>query len=269
VVDALDYLKAFHLKQLDRPGKEVVVIGGGYTAMDAARTALRLGAKVHLVFRRSEAELPADPLELEAAREEGIQFHFLTAPTKLLARNNKVTGLECIRLEITASDTSGRKRVLPREGTEFILPADLVITAIGQTPDLKGLSAAGLSVSPWNNLMVHPETLQTNIPHIFAGGDVATGAASVVEAVAVGKKAAWAIDNFLTGHDARMPLAKPRLRLEKARLPEGEPAAVERPAMTLSPVSERRQGFEEAELGFSEQQAVVEARRCLRCDLTE
>ncbi len=269
VVDALDYLKAYHLKQLINPGKEVVVIGGGYAAMDAARMALRLGAKVHLLFRRSEEELPADPLELEAAKEEGIRFHFLTTPTKLLAKNNRVTGVECIGLEIAAADTSGRKRVLPREGTEFILPADLVIPAVGQTPDISPFRGMALSISPWNLLQVNPETLQTNWPHIFAGGDVTTGSASVIEAVAVGKKAAWAVHNFLSGTTGRMPLAKPRLRLERVAVSPDEPQATERPAMTLAPASERKKSFEEAELGLSERQAVTEARRCLRCDLTE
>jgi NADH-quinone oxidoreductase subunit F len=118
-------------------------------------------------------------------------------------------------------------------------------------------------------LVVNPETLQTSSPYVFAGGDVATGAASVIEAVAVGKKAAWAMDNFLSGATIKMPLAKPWLRLDRALVPPGEPPARERPAMALAPLQKRIKNFEEAELGLSEQQALSEARRCLRCDLTE
>jgi len=116
---------------------------------------------------------------------------------------------------------------------------------------------------------VDPETLQTQIPSVFAGGDLITGMASVIEAVAVGKRAAWAMDNFLSGQDNKLPPSKPRLRLEKAIVPEGESVPTDRPEMGLVPVKERSTNFQEAELGLSEKQALDEARRCLRCDLTE
>ena len=270
VIDALDFLKGLQAPEKASRGKQVVVIGGGYAAVDAARAAVRQGSEVHLIYRRTEKDLPAEDLELQAAREEGVQFHFLTAPTKILARNNRVSGVECIQLEPTATDTSGRHRVLPKEGSEFTLPADLVLMAVGLQPDFSFLAQIpGLSVSPWQTLVVDPETLQTGVPAIFAGGDLITGMASVIEAVAVGKRAAWSIDNYLSGRNLKFPLAKPLLRVEKTVPPEGEAPVTERPAMTLLPLPERLRSFQEAELGLSEKQALDEACRCLRCDLTE
>jgi hypothetical protein len=141
---------------------------------------------------------------------------------------------------------------------------------VGLRPDFSAFSGAPfLSVSPWQTLLVVPATLQTAVPDIFAGGDLITGMASVIEAVAVGKRAAWSIDNFLSGRMTKFPAAKPRLRVAQAQVPEGETAATGRPEMTLVPVSERKTGFQEAELGLSEDQSLRESRRCLRCDLTE
>ena len=248
----------------------MVVVGGGYAAVDAARAAIRLGATVNLVYRRTEEDLPADPLELRAAREEGVQFHFLTTPTKISAKNNRVAGLECLRLEPVGKDTSGRRRMLPKEGTEFILPAEVVIPAVGLKPDFSFFSpTALLSVASGQTLAVDPETLQTQIPAVFAGGDLISGMASVIEAVAVGKRAAWSMDNYLSGQENKLSPSKPRLRLEKAIVPEGESVPTDRPEMGLAPVKERATNFQEAELGLSEKQAIDEARRCLRCDLAE
>jgi NADH-quinone oxidoreductase subunit F len=270
VVEALEYLKASNLGQPVHGAKKVVVIGGGYAAVDAARVAVRRGAEVHLVYRRDEKDLPADPLELQAAREEGVQFHFLSTPTKILAANNRVNGVECIGLETAGRDTSGRQRVLPKEGTEYVLAADLIISAVGLKPDLSAFFGASfVAVSPWQTLLVDPETLQTSVPYIFAGGDLITGMASVIEAVAIGKRAAWAIDNYLSGQTTKYPAARPRLRLDKLEIPAEEASATHRPEMAFLPLAERQKGFQEAELGLSEDQAVREARRCLRCDLTE
>ncbi len=270
IMDALDFLKKVNDSPEPLARKRVAVVGGGYEAVDAARAAIRLGATVHLVYRRTEEDLPADPLELRAAREEGVQFHFLTTPTKIIAKNHRVSGLECLRLEPLSTDTSGRRRILPQEGTEFILPAEMVITAVGLKPDLSFLSPiAPLAVTGGQTLAVDPETLQTQIPGVFAGGDLISGMASVIEAVAVGKRAAWSIDNFLSGQENKFPASKPRLRLEKAIVPEGEALPADRPEMGLVPVKERSTNFQEAELGLSEKQAMDEARRCLRCDLAE
>ncbi|RPH83875.1 MAG: hypothetical protein EHM75_11560, partial [Desulfobacteraceae bacterium] len=204
------------------------------------------------------------------ALEEGIRFHFLTTPTRIAAKNNRVSGLECMQLEPVHTDTSGRRRVQPKEGSEFTLPADWVITAVGLIPEPTFFSAPSPgSVSFGPTLTVEPETLQTQIPGTFAGGDLITGMASVIEAVAVGKRAAWSIENYLSGQTHRFPPSKPRLRLEKTAVPEGESVPTDRPEMVLAPVNERSRNFEEAELGLSERQAVDEARRCLRCDLTE
>ena len=143
-----------------------------------------------------------------------------------------------------------------------------MITAVGLKPEFSFFPSTR-SFSAWQTLTVEPETLQTQIPSIFAGGDLISGTASVIEAVAVGKRAAWSMDNYLSGQTNKFPPSKPRLRLEKAIVPEGEPLPVHRPEMGLAPVNERSTNFQEAELGLSEKQAVDEARRCLRCDLTE
>ncbi len=146
----------------------------------------------------------------------------------------------------------------------------MVITAVGSKPDLSFFSpTAPLSVASGQTLAVDPETLQTQDPAVFAGGDLISGMATVIEAVAVGKRAAWSMDNYLSGQENKFPPSKPRLRLEKAVVPEGESVPTDRPEMGLAPVKERSTNFQEAELGLSEKQALDEARRCLRCDLTE
>lgn len=194
-------MKAFH-EDYDTPiisGRKAAVVGGGNVAMDAARTALRLGAEVHIVYRRSEAELPARVEEVHHAREEGIIFDLLTNPTKILTdEDGQVTGLECIRMELGEPDESGRRR--PREipGSEFIMEVDTVIMSLGTSPNpLLSSTTEGLEVNRWKCIVADEQNGATSKEGVFAGGDAVTGAATVILAMGAGKAAAKGIDQYL------------------------------------------------------------------------
>ena len=181
-------------------GKNVVVVGGGNVAMDAARTALRLGADVHIVYRRSEAELPARAEEVHHAKEEGIHFELLTNPVEILAgEEDTVRGIRCIRMELGEPDASGRRRPVPKEGSEFEIACDTVIMALGTRPNpLVSSTTDGLEINR-KQCIVASEDGQTSLEGVFAGGDAVSGAATVILAMGAGKKAAKAIDEYLSG----------------------------------------------------------------------
>ncbi len=181
-------------------GKNVVVVGGGNVAMDAARTALRLGADVHIVYRRSEAELPARAEEVHHAKEEGIHFELLTNPVEILAgEEDTVRGIRCIRMELGEPDASGRRRPVPKEGSEFEIACDTVIMALGTRPNpLISSTTDGLEINR-KQCIVASEDGQTSLEGVFAGGDAVSGAATVILAMGAGKKAAKAIDEYLSG----------------------------------------------------------------------
>ena len=195
-------MRAYLFPKWDTPihiGKRVAVVGAGNVAMDSARTALRLGAQeAHIVYRRSEAEMPARIEEIEHAREEGIQFDLLTNPVEILGdEKGWVEGLRCIKMELGEPDDSGRRRPLPVEGSEFTMPMDVVVVAVGQGPNpLIPRTTAGLDTNKWGNIIAD-ETGATSMPGVFAGGDVVTGAATVILAMGAGKAAAEAIDAYL------------------------------------------------------------------------
>jgi glutamate synthase (NADPH) small chain len=183
-----------------RIGKKVAVIGGGNVAMDSARSALRLGAeKVTIVYRRSKDEMPARIEEADNALEEGIEFRILTSPVKILGdAKGWVTSMECIKMELGEKDSSGRRSFIPLKGSEYILETDTVIMAIGQSPNpLIGNSCSELKREKWGGVIADPETGQTSIPGVFAGGDIVTGAATVISAMGAGKKAAAAIEKYI------------------------------------------------------------------------
>jgi glutamate synthase (NADPH/NADH) small chain len=168
--------------------------------MDAARSALRLGAEeVTIVYRRSEKEMPARIEEIENAKEEGINFKLLTAPVKFLAdKSSYIRSIICIKMELGAPDESGRRRPTPIKDSEFVLESDTVIIAIGQTPHPLLIQATpGLKTAKHGNIIVNPETMQTNFEGVFAGGDIVTGADTVISAMGAGKKAALAIHNYI------------------------------------------------------------------------
>lgn len=197
-------MKAYCFPEYDTPirvGRKVAVLGGGNVAMDAARTALRLGAEESwIVYRRSRAELPARHEEVKHAEEEGVKFQFLTSPTRILYNDDYwVTGMECLRYELGDPDDSGRRRPVPIKGSEFVIDVDTVVVAIGQGPNpLVPRTTSGLECNKKGNIVADPETGATSKPGVFAGGDVVTGAATVILAMGAGRKAAKSIHDYLS-----------------------------------------------------------------------
>lgn len=181
-------------------GKKVAVVGGGNVAMDAARTALRLGAETHIVYRRSEAELPARLEEVHHAKEEGVIFDVLTNPTEILTdENGWVTGMKCVKMELGEPDASGRRRAVVKENSEFIMDVDTVIMSLGTSPNpLISSTTKGLEINKWKCIVADEETGLTTKEGVYAGGDAVTGAATVILAMGAGKKAAAAIDEYLS-----------------------------------------------------------------------
>lgn len=196
VLDAVAFLRAVNLGDLRPPGRRVVVVGGGDSAMDAARTAVRLGCEeVIILYRRSRAEMPCNPGEFDEAEAEGIKGMFLAAPARVLTdESGHMCAVECIRMRLGEPDKSGRPRPEPLPGSEFVLEADCIIPAISQDPDLALLNKTGaLKTSRWGTLEVDPETLETSLPGVFAGGDAVSGPRTVGEAMAMGRRAAASI----------------------------------------------------------------------------
>ncbi len=201
----VNLMKAYEFPKYDTPvriGNRVAVIGRGNVAMDAARTALRLGAaEVNIVYRRSREELPARLEEVHHAEEEGVNFRLLTNPTEVIGNEKgEVIGMQCIKMKLGEPDDSGRRRPIPIEGSEFIIDVDTVIVAIGNSPNpLIPQTTPGLEVSRWGTIVIDAETGMSSIPAVFAGGDIVTGAATVISAMGAGKLAARGINKFLGG----------------------------------------------------------------------
>ena len=254
-------------------GRKVAVIGGGNTAIDCVRTLIRLGAeKVYLVYRRTRSEMPANKVEIEAAEQEGVDFLFLAAPVRAIGNEQgKVTSLEYLKMELGEPDASGRRRPVPKEGSETVLDIDMLITAIGQKPDVsftnEGKRLKDLTITRWNTIEADHETLQSNIPYIFTAGDVATGPSLVVEAIGGGRRAARSIHQYLTGNQVT---PDPKSLLKK-HIPESIFEYVEgivktpRAKMPELPVKERIKSFVEADLVLREKDALAESKRCLSC----
>jgi len=263
VIHALDFLKQASLGIKVDHLERVAVIGGGNAAVDAARAAKRLGAKeVSIIYRRSRAEMPAVSTEVDGAEGEGVKLHILAAPVKVLTKDDRVTGIQCIRMELREPDASGRRRPVPIEGSEFDMDVDSVIIAIGQGVDKAALPQE-LEYTGWGTLSVDQVTLQTNIEGVFAGGDVVSGPADVIAAIAAGKEAAISIDRYLRGVDLKEGRPTPVRRVKEVSKDGVETRA--RQAMpTLAPGS-RDGSFAEVELGFDEKTAIEEAKRCLNC----
>lgn len=244
----------------------MVVIGGGNAAIDASRTALRLGAKeVAIVYRRTRAEMPASEEEIEEALREGVDIRYLAAPTKL-SRENGALKMECIQMKLGPVDASGRARPEPLPGSEFTLDTDTVIAAIGQMPDVP--AQFQLPQSRGGTLEVDPDTLATPREGVFAGGDAISGPASVIEAIAAGRQAAISIDKYLGGSGAIEESLAPSEEVAPVR-EEEEEEEVHRPSIPAIPVADRISSFAEVELGLTEEQALAETKRCLWCDLEE
>lgn len=266
-----DFLKQANMGTVSGMGKRVAVIGGGNVAMDSARMALRLGAEeVRILYRRSRQEMPAGEEEIVEAEEEGIHFDFLTAPVEILGEGGKVKEIRCIKMQLCEPDASGRCRPEPIPGSEFNIPIDTVIAAIGLSSDLSmfenGSAADKPETTSWGTITVDPVTYETSIPGVFAAGDIVTGAATVVGAIGAGKEVAISIDRYLSRKDLTKGRAKTS---EQIDLPPAVSAmSGRRAAMPKLSGEERRRTQEEVHLGYTEEQAIQEARCCLHCGVT-
>jgi NADPH-dependent glutamate synthase beta subunit-like oxidoreductase len=197
VIHALDFLWNVNSGERIEIGRNVAVIGGGNTAVDAARTALRLGAReVTILYRRSRDEMPAIPWEVKEAEDEGVRIEFLVSPKRILGENGKASAIECVRMQLGELDETGRRTSTPLEGSDFSRKTDMIILAVGETPDL-GFLPKQLDLNDNGTLWVHPTTMETSVQGVFAGGDAVTGPATVIEAIRAGKNAAESIHNYL------------------------------------------------------------------------
>ncbi len=263
VEDSLEFLRARSLGRAPRCGKKVAVIGGGNAAVDAARSAVRLGAqKVMILYRRTRAEMPAYEQEVEEALKEGVEIHELVTPSRVVGKDGKVTGIEMIRMRLGDADESGRPRPIPVPESEFVVECDMVLAAIGQIASVE--AAAGTVLSRAKTVKTDMVTLATSIEGVFAGGDVVNGGGTVIEAIAHGQQAAVAIDRYLEGTGVLPPDVSYSLRRpSEEEMERILPRAVE----AMLPVPERLTGFGEVVSGLTPAGACAEAGRCLRCDL--
>ena len=269
VIPGIEFLKAYNLHGREMAKGRVGVIGGGNSAIDAARVALRHKRvdKVTVFYRRTQAEMPAYREEIDAAWEENIEIRTLVAPVEVLSKNGKLTGLKLINCRLGEPDASGRRQPVPIPGSEHVVELDTLIVAISEQPETDGFS--GLDLNRDGTVRINPESMATSRAGVFAGGDVVTGPNSVVDAIAAGKNAARMIANYVSGRLLRtLPKVKlPEYYIEPAEAAEDETDAAGRVEPPLLTVAKRRKNFAEVELCISEEQARCEARRCLRCDL--
>jgi len=267
VLYAVEFLRHVSLGEHVGVGEKVAVIGGGNSAIDAARTSLRLGAKdVMILYRRSRNEMPALPHEIEAAEEEGIDLHFLVSPKQIIGENGKAKAVECLEMELGEPDTSGRRRPMPIQGTEHTYEVNTVIGAIGQLPETQCIPPALLDERA-HKISIDPLTLETRIPDIFAGGDIVTGPASVIEAVGAGKRAAVSIDRYLNGQDLKVGREE---EIEETTWVEDWEKITRKPERYTAPyidMGRQKVSFVEAAelLSKTKETAMFEARRCLEC----
>jgi formate dehydrogenase beta subunit len=270
VMDCLDFLKNVSAGDLKSPGKTVAVIGGGNSAVDAARTAKRITPDVYIIYRRTRNEMPALKHEIEEAELEGVKFHYLVAPVKVIVENGKAKGLECIKMELGEPDSSGRRRPEPIPNSEFVIDTDCIITALSQEADLEFLGDdSGIEATKWGTLVVD-DGLKTGKDGVFAGGDVALGPSTIIECIAQGHLASKSIDCYIRGEDFKESKDKTWVTLiEGDYIQERESNfdSTPREEMVTIPKSQRG-SFDLVELGFAESQAKIEAERCLKCDLS-
>ena len=272
VLKSMEFLTKINLGKEVKIGKRVGIVGGGNAAVDAARVAKRLKGveKVTIIYRRTRKEMPAYKEEVDAALTEGIDIQFLTAPNKVLSQNGRLTGIECIRMELGEMDESGRRRPVPIKGSEFAIKLDTLISAIGERPDISFLKkVTGIEITKNNTIVIDKETFATNREGVFAGGDVVTGPNNVIDAISAGKIVAESIDQYILGQSLtrEYKVTRPSVYVAPVELTEKEMAETKRPFMPSLTPKERTKSFEEVEKGFTQKMAIKEARRCLRCDL--
>ena len=267
VFHAVEFLRHVSLGKTVDVGEKVAVIGGGNSAIDAACTSLRLGAKeVTILYRRSRKEMPALPHEIEAAQEEGVKFHFLVAPKQIIGEGGRVKLIECLRMELGEPDASDRRRPIPVQGSEHTYEVDTVIAAIGQMAETSCLPSILLDERA-RAISVDPLTLETKIPSVFAGGDIVTGPASIIEAIGAGKRAAVSIDRYLNGKDLRIGREE---EIEETTWVKDWEKITKKPERYTAPhvdIGRQKVSFEEADelLAKTKEVAMLEARRCLEC----
>jgi len=272
LIDGVEFLREVNLGKKIKPKDKVIIVGGGNVAVDCARTCLRLGFKdTTIVYRRSRAEMPGRSEEIEEAEREGVKIHFLAVPIKVLAEDGKVTGAECIRMELGEPDASGRRRPVPVKGSEFTVEAGMIISAIGEAPDLSFLTDdKSINTTEQGAIAVDQYSYQTSTPGIFSGGDCVSGPATLVEAIAAGNRAAWSIDQYLKSgkivpsdediveswlHDISL----------NQRRDGGIVAKILRQSSEQLAIADRRLNFNEVEQCLTPEEATKEAERCLRC----
>ncbi|MBI5251429.1 MAG: FAD-dependent oxidoreductase [Desulfomonile tiedjei] len=271
----IDFLRDINLGNEVEVGENVIIAGGGNTAIDCARTCLRMGAsRVTIVYRRTDQGMPADPEEVEDSREEGINFLFLTQPVSILSEDGRMTGLRCVRMELGDPDPSGRRRPVPVEGSQFDLAGDTLIPAIGQIADLDWLSPDDrIQFTRKGAIKVDPASMMTSRPGVFAAGDAVSGPLTVVHGLAGGKRAAHMIHQYVTTgscsvteqqwmNDLIASIEKDFGVLVTARSPNREGGKVVRKKQDAN---ERITNFLEVDSGFTQRGSFIEASRCLRC----
>ncbi len=271
VIEAVDFLRDVALGDRRVPGRKAVVIGGGNVAIDAARTCLRLGSEsVVLAYRRTRSEMPADHEEIEQAEEEGIRLKFLNIPQEIVGREGRVEGLKCLQAKLVTKEGQDRMYPVPIEDSEFILDADVIISAIGQQVDTDCMeSIEGLDWTRRKTIGVNMVTMASSREGIFAAGDAVTGPATVIEAIGGGKRGAESIDRYLSGipQPEMPPVPTRRGRIDHLEVSAAAKMTIKRPEMPLLNIYRRRTTFQQVELGYPEEMVREEARRCLRCDI--
>src|SRR6266849_1242953 len=274
VIPATTFLMDFNLNPETKLEGDVAVVGGGSTAMDAARSAMRAGARsVHILYRRTRVEMPAQAEEVRAEIAEGIELQELVAPVQILSSEGKVKAVRCQRMALSEPDEKGRRKPVPVLGTEFDIPIDIVLVAIGEAPDPSFLpEGTSVGVAPWGGLLINPQSLATGAPGVFAAGDVTYGPKTVIHAAAHGRQAARSIHAYLSHLALRAVKEMPEDEGETvSTLPEDGVITLDlrptpREVMPFAEAASRDRNIEFAQ-GLSEEQARREASRCLRCDL--
>jgi NADH-quinone oxidoreductase subunit F len=271
VYDAIDFLRNISLGKYINVGKKVAVIGGGNSAIDAARVALRKGAdEVHIVYRREKADMPAELEEIAAAEEEGIKLHVLSAPVKVIGTGGKVTGIECNKMALGDFDKSGRRSPKAIPGSEYTLAIDMLIEAIGQRPDTASIKLGDTKLGKAGTLVADKRTLATDQKGVFVGGDAFTGPWTVIEAVASGQRAASSIKRFLTGKELGPRIDRTDAETFKyGMVPPTDEETSEKARIGIAELrpADRRTSFKEVCVNYTAKEAKEECSRCLRCDI--
>ncbi len=262
VMNAVEFLHKTNAgEKIDLSGKKVLVIGGGNSAVDAARVSLRLGATSQIVYRRTKEEMPALEEEIKDTEDEGIHIEFLAAPVEVVRDGGKVTGLKCIKMELGEPDESGRRRPVPVEGSEFVIEADMVIPAIGQGPDFAGLET--FEEKGW--ITTQSAHGQTGEDGVFAGGDVTNKLGTVTEAIGLGHKAAKAIDAYIKGEELAKEFPPPVVKYSTMAM--GYYTAMPRAEKAHIAVANRTSNFDEVVSTLAPEQVDAETKRCLSCGM--